>query len=129
MVVNNSRLGVDLAGLDLRTTYQGDLALSEGRDNVRAAIMRRLDTPLGGLFSHPKYGNSVHDIISEVMDDSWQGKAISGIRQCLAQEPRITLESVGVEIVMEQRTAVFSILYSVLDAPAAENIVWEVSLL
>lgn len=124
----NPKLGVDLAGPDLASTPAGDVALVDGRENVRRAILRRLNTPLGGLFAHPQYGNPVHDILSETMDDAWAGKAVAGIRQCLDQEPRIRVEAVKVDMYPEQRLAVFEISYRVLDEPGAENIVWQVKI-
>lgn len=124
----NPKLGVDLAGPDLVPTYQGDTALVEDKVNVRKAIERRLNTPLGRLFAHPEYGNPVHDLLSEPMDDAWQGKAIAGIRQCLAQEPRIKVEAVQVEIFLEDRKAVFTTSYSVVETPGVENLVWQVNL-
>lgn len=124
----NPRLGVDLAGLDLRTTLQGDLALIEDRDNVRAAIIRRLDTPLGKLFSHPDYGNPLHDLLSESIDQNFSGRAVIAIQQCLSQEPRIKLQGVEVTLAPEQRRVVFNITYSILDQPGSDNLVWEVVL-
>lgn len=126
--MGNPKLGIDLAGPDLIPTYQGDTALVDDRANVRGAMMRRLNTPLGGLFAHPEYGNPVHDLLSETMDEAWQGKALAGIRQCLDQEPRIKVEDVQVYIYPEQRKAFFNISYAVLDDPGIENIVWEVDL-
>ncbi|NLI12805.1 MAG: GPW/gp25 family protein [Peptococcaceae bacterium] len=126
--MSNPKLGVDLAGPDLIPTYQGDVALIEGKNNVRGAILRRLNTPLGCLFAHPWYGNPVHDILSENMNDAWAGRAIAGIRQCLDQEPRIKVESVQVTMYPEDRLAVFNITYRVLDEPGEENIVWQVSI-
>lgn len=124
----NPKLGVDLAGPDLVPTYQGDASLVDDKVNVRGALKRRLNTPLGGLFTHPEYGNPVHDLLSEPMGDAWQGKAIIGIRQCLDQEPRIKVDSVQVDLHPEQRMAVFTITYKVLDDPGAENLVWKVNL-
>ncbi|HWP96402.1 MAG TPA: GPW/gp25 family protein [Syntrophomonadaceae bacterium] len=124
----NPKLGVDLAGLDLRSTLQGDLALAADRENVRSAMMRRLDTPLGGLFSHSEYGNPVHDLLSEPIDATFEGRATAGIRQCLSQEPRIEMKNVEVTVVPEQRKAVFDITYSILNEPGVDNLVWEVTL-
>lgn len=126
--MGNPKLGVDLAGPDLAAGYTGDVRLIEDKENVRGAILRQLNTPLGGLFAHPEYGNPVYDILSEIMDDAWAGKAVVGIRQCLAQEPRIKVESVRVDLSPEQRWAVFEILYKVLDEPGVENLVWQVNL-
>lgn len=123
----SDKLGVDIAGPDLAATYQGDLALANGANNVKGAIIRRLDTPLGGLFSHPSYGNPVWDLLSDVMDRSWSGRAEAAIRTCLAQEPRITVRDVQVTVYPEDRQAVFSIDYQVLDVPRADNLVWSVS--
>jgi len=121
----NPKLGVDLAG---RTTAQGDLNLMEDVENVRAAMTRRLDTPLGALFSHPGYGNPVHDMLSEPMDSTWEGKALAGIRSCLEQEPRITLKTVEVTIYMEMRKAAFNSTYLILGTPREDNLVWEADL-
>ncbi|TEB09296.1 GPW/gp25 family protein [Pelotomaculum propionicicum] len=126
--MTNPKLGVDLAGPDLSPTYQGDAALVHDTTNVRGAILRRLETPLGGLFAHPQYGNPVHDILSDVMADAWSGKAVVGIRQCLDQEPRVKVEDVNVEMYPEQRLAVFNITYRVLDEPGVENLVWQVNI-
>lgn len=124
----NPKLGVDLAGPDLVPTYQGDAALVDDKANVRGAIERRLNTPLGGLFAHPGYGNPVYDLLSEPLDGVWPGKAMAGVRQCLDQEPRIRVESVQVEVYPEQRKAMFDISYSLLDTPGTENLVWGVNL-
>lgn len=124
----NRKLGVDLAGLDLRTTLQGDLALTDDRENVRAAMMRRLDTPLGGLFSHPDYGNPLHDMLSDPIDQNFAGRAVIAIRQCLNQEPRIKVKGIEITAEPEQRRVVFIISYSILDEPGSENLVWEVAL-
>lgn len=126
--MGNPKLGVDLAGPDLVPTYTGDVALVDDKMNVKGAILRRLNTPPGGLFAHPWYGNPVYDIMSETMDDAWAGKAVAGIRQCLDQEPRIKVESVEVSIYPEQRLAVFEITYRILDEPGAENLVWQVNI-
>lgn len=124
----NPKLGVDLAGPDLAPTYQGDISLVDDKQNVRGAIMRRLNTPLGGLFFHPEYGNPVHNLLSEPVDASWPGKAVAGIYQCLGQEPRITVESVGIDVYPEQRLAVFNIIYRIVETPGTENLVWQVNI-
>ncbi|MEW6423184.1 MAG: GPW/gp25 family protein [Bacillota bacterium] len=124
----NPKLGVDLAGPDLVATYTGDASLVEDKENVRGAIIRRLNTPLGRLFAHPWYGNPVHDLLSEPMDDAWAGKALAGIRQCLDQEPRIKVKSVQVNISPEDRKAVFNISYTIIETPGVENLVWQVNL-
>lgn len=124
----NPRLGVDLAGLDLQTTLQGDFALVDDRENVRAAIFRRLDTPRGGLFTHPWYGNPLHNMLSEPIDSIFEGKAKAAIRQCLSQEPRIELTGVDIMLHPEERLAVFIISYIILGEPGPENLVWEVPL-
>lgn len=126
--MGNPKLGVDLAGPDLVPTYTGDVSLVKDKDNVRGAMLRRLNTPLGGLFAHPWYGNPVYDILSDIMNQAWAGKAVVGIRQCLKQEPRINVESVQVDIFPEDRLAVFNIVYSIFDTPKEENLVWQVNL-
>ncbi len=123
--MTNPKLGVDLG---TGATPQGDIGLIADLGNVRSALFCRLCTPLGSLFAHPDYGNPMHDILSEPMDDTWKGQAISAIQQCLDQEPRITAENIGVEFDPEARKVLFSISYRVLDVPGENNLVWEVEL-
>ncbi|GBF34151.1 hypothetical protein DCCM_3263 [Desulfocucumis palustris] len=128
--MDNPKLGVDMAFKDdLVISNQGDIQLTADAANVKSAVIRRLNTPVGELLFHPGYGNPLYDILSDIMTESWKGKAITAIRQCLAQEPRISVDTVSVEIFPEDRIARFTIAYKLLDDPRSDNVVWEASLL
>ncbi|MDI6711461.1 MAG: GPW/gp25 family protein [Bacillota bacterium] len=125
---DNPRLGVDLAWDkgDLQATPQGDLALVADRANVRAAVLRRLHTPLGALFYDPLYGNSIYDLLSEPLDEVWAARAVRAVKACLSREPRVMVKDIVTELLPESRLARFTITYLILDDPEPENLVWEV---
>jgi len=127
--VANEKLGVDLAFDldDLLLTPTGDLALTEDTANVRAAVLRLLNTRPGELLAHPDIGNPVWDMLSDPITDGWLDLAKAAILTCLETEPRITVQDISAESLPEQRAVRFTITYLVLDEPGEENLVWEVS--
>lgn len=48
----------------------GDRGLSDGIQNLQAAILRRLQTPLGYLPHHPEYGSRVGEFVGRAVDVS-----------------------------------------------------------
>lgn len=117
-------LGVDLAH-NGRITSNGDLAIVSGPDNVRQAVTRRLNTPRGSLFAHPTYGNPVYDMLSEPITESWIGRAISCIQECLSDEPRIILINISTQVIPESRNVCFTVSYQLVNDSEVENITWE----
>jgi len=125
--MDNAKLGVDLAfNDDLVTTYQGDLKTVSDRDNVVQAVRMRLDTPLDAVFYDTAYGNPAFELLSEAIDVTWPGKAARAIKECLNREPRISTPEVALQIIPEERKAVFEISFQILDDPKPGNLVWEV---
>lgn len=125
----NEKLGVDLAFDldDLLLTPTGDLALTEDTANVRAAVLRLLNTRPGDLLAHPDIGNPVWDMLSDPITDGWLDLAKAAILNCLEAEPRITVQNITTEPIPEQRLIRFVVSYQVLDEPGEENLVWEVN--
>ncbi|SHN73117.1 GPW/gp25 family protein [Desulfitobacterium chlororespirans] len=116
MVNELDGLGVSLAfsaDKNLQVNYLGSYALVSGADNVRQAVELRLHTPLGALALHPEYGNRLFAIVSDPLQDDFPVKAELAVRECLAGETRITVKSIGVNVLREKRTAQIMIRYSV----------------
>jgi phage baseplate assembly protein W len=77
--------------VDLQPTNR-DLATIKGLDNLAQAIINRLMTRQGELaaLGHPNYGSRLHKLVGEQNNQRSQALAELYIRECLAQEPRIT---------------------------------------
>lgn len=114
--------GSDLTG----EVVKGDCELTSGLDNLKAAILRRLETPIGALFAHPDYGNPAWDLLGEEMDEDWAARVVAAIRECMEQDPRVQRVDVSYELFPESRTAKFYILYVPIESQVAENLIWEV---
>ena len=88
----------DGAGFDptvtggLRTTATGRVAMVEGDDSIRQAIMLLLSTTPGERLMRPTYGSHLHRLLFSVNDQTTAGLAIHYVRQALEQwEPRIEI--------------------------------------
>ncbi len=83
---SNDRQGVELGH------SRGDVNLVSGKDNVAQAIMNRLLTRQGELanLGHPDYGSRLHHLIGEPQTPRTRALAELYVRECLAQESRIT---------------------------------------
>lgn len=134
--MKNLQLGTDLklenvgswlnaAETDVATTESGDLAVIDDRDNVRQALLRRFNTPVGVLWAHPEYGNPVWDILSEGIDDDFLHRATDGLRDCILQEPRVELISISYTENPEARLVIFDISYKLLNDTRVDNLNWE----
>lgn len=115
--------GRDLTG----EAVKGDYELTDGLDNLKAAILRRLETPKGALFAHPDYGNPAWDLLSEEMDEDWAVRVVAAIKECLEQEPRVQRVDVSYELFPETRTARFYIYFVPIESQVTENLIWEVT--
>lgn len=131
----NPQMGVDIklaselnwAGgqeSDLANSDRGDFKLVDGSDNLRQALLRRLNTPLGGLWAHPEYGNGALNILSEPIDDSFKVMALDAIRNCIRAEPRAELVEISATEYAEERCLDFAIRYRELGSPRIDNLVW-----
>ncbi|WP_027480519.1 hypothetical protein [Deinococcus pimensis] len=73
-------------GTDLQTRpFTG--AHVSGLDNLRAAVARRLMTPIGGLFYDPSYGSSLLDYLGEGVENANELAATLEVE--LEEDPRI----------------------------------------
>ena len=75
-------------GLGIAPT--GALAMAEGDDAVRQAILLLLTTRQGERVMRPSYGSLLHRLVFAPNDDTTAGLAIHYVRQALARwEPRV----------------------------------------
>lgn len=138
MATVNPQLGVDLkleggggnwlAGdkSDLVVSDRGDLATVDDLDNVRQALIRRLNTTKGDLWAHPDYGNDVWALVSEPIDDNFKAQALANIKDCIAQEPRVKLLEVTAAETPVSRMVDFTIRYQILSDTRVDNLIWTI---
>jgi phage baseplate assembly protein W len=119
---------VSLRNLDLVRSPQAGLATVSGPDNVQGAVLRRLDTPLGNLPAHPEYGNPAWDLLGDPMVQGFTDRFLAATRQCLDQEPRISVIKLRIGIVAELGRVDVGLTYQLLGQPGERNLVWSVSL-
>jgi len=56
--------------LELSGNYKnGDIAVTQGQQNVKQAIIMRLLTPLGSILLHPDYGSNLHNLFEKANSD------------------------------------------------------------
>lgn len=72
--------------------HRQDLAIVEGRANLTQALLNRLHTRRGELaqLGHPEYGSRLYQLIGELNNTRTRLLAELYIRECLAQESRIS---------------------------------------
>lgn len=82
--------GRSYGGLSLQVTG-GDLALTEGIDNLAQAVWLRLVIPLGDFahLGHPEYGSRLHMLIGRLVNASTIALAKAYVREALRREPRL----------------------------------------
>lgn len=85
------RLIGDRERVDLNPDRQ-DLAIVEGRGNLTQALLNRLHTRKGELaqLGHPEYGSRLYQLIGELNNNRTRLMAEMYIRECLAQELRVS---------------------------------------
>ena len=128
----NKELGVDimiadtgwLDGAGEVISRNGDMQPISDADNVRQALIMRLNCPKGTLIRHQEYGNGVYDILSESMSDSFLEMALANIKDCIVQEPRAELVDVTYTVNHAERTIIYTVYYKVVDNPGTNNLVY-----
>ena len=116
-------------GGDLAFDERGDLLSLNWADNLRASLIRRLNTPLGSIASlafgtegllvlNETYGNPAHSMISEPLTPVTISRLRAGVQTCLEQEDRIDLLEVGsrLENMTNRLVLVLDIVYAVRDS-------------
>ncbi|MGH3450247.1 MAG: GPW/gp25 family protein [Haloechinothrix sp.] len=91
-----SGAGFDLAvSGGLSTTATGTVAMVEGDDAIRQAIMLLLSTVPGERLMRPDYGSHLHRLLFAVNDQTTAGLAIHYVRQAIERwEPRVAIVDV-----------------------------------
>jgi phage baseplate assembly protein W len=130
-------------GADLRTVERPgralpgepppvDLAIVEGAENLRQALLLRFLTPVGDLaaLGHPRYGCRLHELIGELNNDTVRNRAKMYVLQALAEEPRVK-EVLSVSVTPSPRDpAAVDVRVALvpIGEPAALNLVFPFSL-
>jgi phage baseplate assembly protein W len=79
----------------LQTTATGRVAMVDGDDAIRQAIMLLLRTTPGERLMRPLYGSHLNRLLFSANDETTAGLAIHYVRQALLRwEPRIDVEDV-----------------------------------
>ena len=105
-------------------THLKDFETIHSADNVRQALLIRLNCRKGDLWAHPNFGNPVWDMLSRPMDENFIGDATRGIKECLSAEPRAELIRIEAQPDYLSRQIDFTIRYRVLGDPKSHNLVW-----
>jgi hypothetical protein len=101
----------------------GGIALAEGEDNIRQAILIIIDTVLGERAMRPGFGSGAHELVFEHTDASLTGKARFYVRNALERwEPRIEVEKVDARI--EGLKLIVDIHYRVRRTNRRDNLVY-----
>ena len=127
--MKNEQLGVDIrlgADDEFVVSDTGDLAGVDDIENVRQALILRLNTPQGDLWAHPEYGNGAYDILSESMSDDFLARALDAIRECVNQEPRVRLIDITQEVYHEDRMIIYTLQYEILNDTRTDNLVFTI---
>ena len=79
-------------GIGLTTGSTGALAMVEGDDSVRQAIVLLLSTAPGERLMRPEYGSHLHRLVFAPNDQTTAGLAIHYVRAALTRwEPRVEI--------------------------------------
>lgn len=77
-------------------SFENDLQLNgleiqsiSGLDNLRAALMRRLSTPVGSHPFHPEYGSRVGVYVGNAADPALLQLAVNDAKAAILQDPRV----------------------------------------
>lgn len=82
----------------LRLNARGGIAMVEGSDAIRQAILMLLSTVPGERVMRPDYGCNLHWLVFSPNDDSTAGLAIHYVRQALERwEPRVEILTLDAE--------------------------------
>jgi len=101
----------------------GGIALAEGEDNIRQAILIIIGTVLGERAMRPGFGCGAHELVFEHTDASLTGKARFYVRNALERwEPRIKVEKVDARI--EGLKLIVEVHYRVRRTNRRDNLVY-----
>jgi uncharacterized protein len=91
-------LDASAASAGLALTARGSVAMVEGQDSVRQAILLLLSTKPGERVMRPDYGSHLHRLVFSPNDDTTAGLAIHYVRRALETwEPRIEILKINAE--------------------------------
>jgi phage baseplate assembly protein W len=77
-------------GIDLVSSPDLDFRLVTGERALAEALLRRLSTPRGGLFSEPAYGYDLRMLLNEAMSEVELARAQMAIEAEIQKDERVT---------------------------------------
>jgi len=84
--------GFDTSAPGLALTATGAVAMVDGDDAVRQAVMLLLSTTPGERLMRPHYGSHLHRLLFSPNDDTTAGLAVHYVREALTRwEPRVEI--------------------------------------
>lgn len=126
----------DGAGFDtvapggLSVTPTGQLAMTDGDDAIRQAIMLLLSTVPGERLMRPGYGSNLHRLLFAVNDQTTAGLAIHYVRQAIRRwEPRVSIVDVDANVDPDVASQLnITLTYRVKASLSTESLVYPLDL-
>jgi uncharacterized protein len=104
----------------------GEVALSEGEEDIQEAIWMILSTAYGERLMHPDFGCEIHDLVFAPNDTGTAGLARHYVEEALIRwEPRIDIEEIEVQADYAQpEQLLISVSYRVRATDSRYNLVY-----
>jgi len=104
----------------------GEIALSEGEEDIQEAIWMILSTAYGERLMHPDFGCGIHDLVFAPNDTGTAGLARHYVEEALIRwEPRIDIEEIEVQADYDQpEQLLISVGYRVRMTDSRYNLVY-----
>ena len=107
----------------VRVGSGGGIALAEGEEDIKQAVLVIIGTTLGERAMRPGFGCGAHELVFEHTDASLTGKARFYVRNALDRwEPRIEVEKVDARI--EGLKLIVEVHYRVRRTNRRDNVVY-----
>jgi phage baseplate assembly protein W len=105
---------------------KGDVALSDGDENIQEAIWIILSTAFGERLMHPDFGCGIHDLVFAPNNTGTAGLARYHVEDALIRwEPRIDVDEVVVQAEpMQPELLIISVTYTVRANDSRYNLVY-----
>lgn len=119
-------LDASSSGVGIVTTPAGRLALVQGGETVRQALLLLLSTRPGERVLRPEYGCDLHRLVFEPNDDTTAGIAIHHVRRAIERwEPRVEILDLDARRDAEEPGRIEIVLeYRVRSLPESHQLSW-----
>lgn len=123
MARNLEYLGVGLAH-PLRVDQFGRIALADGLDNIRQAIIHRLGTPRGSILFNRGYGSDLHRLPFEPNTETMENMLRLTVEKALSQEKRIRFTDMDVRRNLEAQRLDLAVTYTVRASNQVDSLIY-----